>query len=94
FERPVHIVKKFNKQMFWGLPLTTKGSAGPFLHKVSNELDSLVILSQIKTVSTKRLLRKMGSISEQDFIEIRTKIRNFLEIENPRNGGFLGGRSH
>ncbi len=30
FERPVLILRKFNKEMCWGLPLTTRKKEGPF----------------------------------------------------------------
>ena len=42
------------------------------------ELKSWVVLSQIKTISTKRLLRKVGSISESDFKEVVERLQNIL----------------
>jgi len=80
FERPVLVVKKFNKDMFWGVPLTSKERTGTFFHKVEHGLvASWVILSQLKTSSSKRLVRKMGTISDQDFVEVCNKIINFIE---------------
>ena len=64
FERPVLIVRKFNKDMFWGVPLTTKERDGHFYQKLTHDGGvSWAALSQIKTFSTKRLLRKIGRIS-------------------------------
>lgn len=79
FERPMLIIKKFNAEMVWALPLTTKEKDNPYHHKLEQgTIKSWVILSQIKAISTKRLLRKIGSISEADFVEIQTKLKNFL----------------
>ena len=36
FERPVLIVKKFNQDMFWGLPLTSHEKAGDFYQKIAH----------------------------------------------------------
>ncbi|MFY9990557.1 MAG: hypothetical protein WAL40_05890, partial [Rhodoplanes sp.] len=30
FERPVLVLQKFNKEMFWGVPLTSRGRTGEF----------------------------------------------------------------
>lgn len=42
------------------------------------DVKSWVVLSQIKAISTKRLLRKIGSISEVDFKEVVLKLRNLI----------------
>ena len=55
FERPVLIIKKFNSNMLWVLPLTTKSKVGPNYFKLTSQNDSSVIFTQIRTISTKRL---------------------------------------
>ncbi len=79
FERPVLVLKKFNKDQFWGIPLTGNEKEGPFYQKIVHEGGiSWAILSQMKTLSSKRLLRKIGQISEDEFRLIRKQIkRNF-----------------
>jgi len=80
FERPMLIIKKFNSDMVWALPLTTRGKYNKYYYKLEHEaIKSFVILSQIKTISTKRLLRKTGSISESDFKEVILHIQNILK---------------
>ena len=37
FERPVLVVQKFNKEMFWGIPLTSKERTGEFYEKISHD---------------------------------------------------------
>jgi len=90
FERPMLIVKKFNADMVWALPLTTQGNNNnKYYYKLNHEeIKSWVVLSQLKTISTKRFLRKVGSISELDFKEVILRLQKFLKIENPLAGAF------
>lgn len=89
FERPVLIIKKFNADMIWVLPLTTKEKQNKYYYKLKHEdIKSWVILSQIKTISTKRLLRKTGSISESDFEGVVSRVQFLLKIESPLAGTF------
>jgi mRNA interferase MazF len=79
FERPVLIIKKFNGQMCWAVPLTSKEKYGEHYLKVNHENGvSWVCLSQVRVVSTKRLLRKIGMISETEFDEVLKKIAKYL----------------
>ncbi len=89
FERPMLIIKKFNSEMIWSVPLTTQGKDNKYHYKLEHEsVKSWVVISQIKTLSTKRLLRKVGSISDLDFQKIIKKIQNILKIESPLAGAF------
>jgi len=81
FERPVLIIKKINKNQFWGLPLTSKDKEGFFYLKASFSDDKKttpIIMSQLKMFSDKRLLRKLGTIKNSDFNNIKKTISNFL----------------
>lgn len=79
FERPILIVKKFNVDMFWGIPLTTTERVNEFYQKVTHgNRESWAMLSQMRTLSTKRLLRKFGRIPESEFILIQDKLRNLI----------------
>src|SRR3989338_8182748 len=81
FERPVLILRKFNKYILWALPLTRSKKGGDFYYRITQgeEDDSVVILSQIRLISSKRLLRK---------------IKKFLQKKSRPPGGTLGGLSH
>lgn len=79
FERPMLIMKKFNNEMIWVLPMTTQAKENKYHYKLEHEaIKSYVVISQIKTISTKRLLRKVGTISEGDFINIKKKIKDLM----------------
>jgi len=77
FERPLLIVKKFNRSVVWVLPLTTIAKDNKFHYKLKSS-GSFVILSQIRLVSTKRFLRLVETINENEFKEIVSKIKGFL----------------
>ena len=74
FERPVCILRKFNKDIFMGLPLTSalKDSPYYFAHSL-NETAGSVILSQGRLLSAKRLQRKLGRMGRGKFRELRNK---------------------
>lgn len=81
FERPILIIKKFNSDMVWILPMTSKKHTGYHYQKINHDSGiSWVYLSQIKTISTKRLLRKIGMISESEFMEVIDKLDKYIKI--------------
>ena len=80
FLRPVLIIKKFNNQMFWAIPLTTKQKGFDFYFSYidPNNQNVSAILAQIRLISIKRLNRKMYDISDELFIEIKENLKNLL----------------
>ena len=96
FERPVLVIQKFNKEMFWGAPITSKERTGEFYEKITHEKGvAWAMLTQMRTFSSKRLLRKIGMIPKTDFARIQDKMCELLKrIEPLHGGGALGGRSH
>ncbi len=78
FERPVLILKKFNNSMFLGVPLTRKKKEGRYYFILKSDVPIYVILSQIRVLSSRRLLRRMKKISLVDFVAIKVQIKNFL----------------
>lgn len=77
FERPLLIVKKFNRSIVWVLPLTTIAKDNKFHYKLKSS-GSFVILSQIRLVSTKRFLRLIETINENEFKEIISNIKGLF----------------
>ncbi len=82
FIRPVLILKKFNREVCWVLPLTSKVKFNKYhflLNMTNNYIrKSSVILSQIRLVDSKRLHYRIARISEFNFDEIKTKIKELL----------------
>ena len=81
FERPILILKKFNKNVLLMLPVTSSDKRGMYYYQFSyNNKKYSIILSQIKLISSKRLLRKIRRIDDGDFDEIKKKLAKFLKI--------------
>lgn len=84
FERPVLVIRKFNKELFVGVPLTSKRKDNKFYHHVTvADKESAVILSQQRALSSKRLLRKVGRVGQEDFSIIIDKVNVLLKNAAP-----------
>ena len=84
FVRPVVIIKGFNKNMFFGIPLSTKMKEGKFYYKFQFQkkdelVENIALLSQMRLFSTKRLLNKIGVISKEDFIKMKNEFKNLID---------------
>ncbi len=75
FLRPVLILKKFNKNLFLGIPLTSKIKENKFYYKIIlNNKKQCLILSQIKIIDIKRLKNKRYIISDDEFKKVKTAL--------------------
>ncbi len=81
FERPVLVIRKFSNNLFVGIPLSKhlKNSQYYFVFRF-NSTPSAALLSQIRLFDTKRVLRKIGYISQTDFLLLKEKLRNLLKL--------------
>jgi mRNA interferase MazF len=84
FVRPVVIVKGFNKDIFFGIPLSTKLKEGKFYYQFSFKkqdevVTNIALLSQMRLFSTKRLLNKIGVISTEDFKNLKDKFKVLID---------------
>jgi len=84
FVRPIIILKKFNKDMFFGIPLSSQIKNGIFYYKFefikNNHINTnIALLSQLKLYSSKRLLNKIGMINKDDFSEIKLKLKELID---------------
>jgi len=87
FLRPILILKKFNNEVIWTLPLTRTDKIGKYYFRISLVTDdgktdnslSVVILSQLRLVDAKRLQYKMGTIKENEFIKIKEALVALLK---------------
>ncbi|MEI6042200.1 MAG: type II toxin-antitoxin system PemK/MazF family toxin [bacterium] len=80
FCRPVLVFKKFNNNIFWGIPMSTKEKESIYYIKV-RLLDSVrsVMISQVRTLDTKRLLKKIGYISRADFTIVQDAVIGIIK---------------
>ena len=88
FERPVLIVRVFNREMLWTVPITSTMKDSPFYYPFlfKNE-DRSVILTQLRVMSTKRLQRQVDVMSEKDFKKVVEALEGLLKAEPLHKGG-------
>lgn len=77
FERPVLVVKKVTNNTFIGLPMTSNKKKGSWYVEV-NSTNSSAIISQIRLFDTRRLARKIQTITTTEFELIRKKIKDYI----------------
>lgn len=80
FDRPILVIKGFNKNTFLSIGLTGKKKVGKYyfyLGKVEGR-DSTAILSQIRLIDTKRLIRKIETLNEETFSKLQEEIKKTI----------------
>jgi len=83
FLRPVLVLRKFSKDSFLGIPLTSQHKYDMFhfeftpINKMKN---NCAILSQVKLFSSKRIKSKFGKISEEDFKGLKNKLKVLIDL--------------
>jgi mRNA interferase MazF len=79
FERPSLILKYINNDMVLIVPLTTKQQADKNHCAITSESKiSFAKISQIKVISTKRLIRKISTLDEQEFKKVKDHFITFV----------------
>ena len=87
--RPILVIRKFNNQVLWGLPLTLCEKPdnpyyAPFRYAAFPEvaraplLSAVAILSQLRLIDAKRLRYKIGTVPSTEFAPIKEKVRRLL----------------
>jgi len=97
FARPVIVFKKFNEDAFLAIPLTSRSKEGMwYFPVVHNETTRIAILSQIRALDAKRLLSKMGTLSDDEFQKIKeqfTVLYASQKLFTPPDEAGCGGKS-
>ena len=81
FLRPIIIIKKFNNEVFLGVPLTSKKKEGIFYSFLSgiNNTDNYAILSQIKLLDAKRLEYRAGMAKQEEFERLKKDLIRLIK---------------
>ena len=81
YERPVLVLKKFSNKLFIGLPLSTKVKEGKFYINFKTEtFEYSVLVSQLKVMSSKRLIRKINKLSRGRFNQVKEACKKLLSL--------------
>ncbi len=79
FRRPVLIFKKFNNNLFWGIPMSTKNKDNKYYVKVLLKgIEQSAMISQLRVLDSKRLDQYIGYVSKADFIKIQNRIIDII----------------
>ncbi len=87
FSRPILVFKKFNKNLFFGIPLTSKPKMGTWFVGISflNKTQTIV-LSQARTLDAARIKDLIGQCDESDFEKIKAGFSQLYLNISPNKG--------
>ncbi len=81
FSRPILVVKKFNNNIFFGIPLSSQIKKGSFFFEfILNNKPSNALLVQGRIYDAKRLENKIGMISKDDFFNLKNSLKELLDV--------------
>ncbi len=77
--RPVLVLKKFNHNIFWGIPLTTQVKEDKHYHKFHFKgKEQCLLLSQLRLLDARRLVNKFGELQQADLTGVREKLKQLI----------------
>ncbi|MBR2659329.1 type II toxin-antitoxin system PemK/MazF family toxin [Candidatus Saccharibacteria bacterium] len=83
FSRPILVFKKFGKYEFMGIPLSTKYHKGSWYVTYNFQgKKRTAVLCQAKTISVKRLYKRIGQLDEKDMLAIGNGFYKLLFEKN------------
>lgn len=87
FERPVLIYKKINNKSFICVPITSKlKNEKYYIHLKIKNKDTTLCFNQIKTLSSRRLIRRIAKISKNKLNLIDEEFVDMIKNRNPLAG--------
>ncbi len=83
FTRPVIIFKKFNANSFLGIPLTSRAKEGRWYFPITQGgKTNTAILSQIRTFDSKRLVKRLTTLSDESFAKVTDALSTTYGLKN------------
>ncbi len=88
------VLKKLSSVSFIGIPLSTKEKIGSWFATITVHNEKrFALLYQIRMFSTSRLQRRLATLDDTDFNQVKEKLEVLLELSNhhqSRNSGSVG----
>jgi len=84
FQRPVIIIKKLTKDLFFGVPLTSKIKNGSYFYtfqykdKKNKIHHNTAMILQLRVFDKKRLMSRIGTMPKEDFETLLEMIRELF----------------
>lgn len=81
FKRPVLVVKKFSRSLFWAIPLSLHYKSGSFFFPLLAESNvfRIACIPQMRLLDIRRFVSKFDMISEQEYGFVLERITSFLK---------------
>ena len=88
FIRPILVLKKYNRQHFLAVPLTTKKPLEKYSFHLNPKIEFLkkeswIIFSQVRAMDSKRLFERMGKLPDPVFGNIKKEAREKILLTPP-----------
>lgn len=83
FERPVVVIKKIHDHVGWVLPISSSIQNNKYRFNLES---TQVVLSQIRTVDSRRFVRKIKTLDNTAFNSLIEKLVLILKNETPLSG--------
>ena len=79
FLRPVIVLKKLSKYLFFGVPLTSKEKKGEYYYKlIFKNKTNYALINQVKIFDIRRNKYRAGRLSNDTFHQLRKRIITIL----------------
>jgi mRNA interferase MazF len=81
FVRPFVIVRKFNKELLFGVPCSSVFKESKYYYKIkmeTSDFETMALLSQARTLSSKRLVRMIDKMGSGSFRELKTALEKAI----------------
>ena len=81
FTRPFVIIRKFNKELLFGVPCSSVVKNNKYYFQINIEtisLETSALLSQARTISSRRLVRKIDKVGSGAFTELKKALKKAL----------------
>lgn len=79
YNRPVLILKKFNQNLFWGVPLTTQVKINRYYIPIDFKgKNQCAMITHLRLYDSKRITHMVGNLPEPDFEKIKQAVKNLL----------------
>ena len=83
FLRPVLVIKKFNHNLFYGLPTTTKIKDNKYYYQTQiKDKQICLMLSQMKTIDAKRLAYRQARMPDSELVVIKKYLTKIIMNKN------------
>ena len=80
FNRPVLILNKFNRNLAFVVPMTTVRKLNKYyVECLANDgVFRMAMISQVRVIDSRRFVKKMTTVTEKSFFEIKSAVKGML----------------